>query len=29
MKSESDIFRLVAQQWSETEGAVKEPGGQL
>ena len=25
--TESDIFRLVAQHWSENEGAVKEPGG--
>jgi CBS domain-containing protein len=25
--TESDIFRLVAQHWSENEAAVKEPGG--
>ncbi len=25
--TESDIFRLVAQHWSENEGAVNEPGG--
>jgi CBS domain-containing protein len=25
--TESDIFRLVAQHWSENEGAIKEPGG--
>jgi CBS domain-containing protein len=25
--TESDIFRLVAQHWSDNEGAVREPGG--